>query len=453
MSIAQKIVGGQYQIIRQLGHGSFATTYLAEDLRAKNRKCVVKHLTFSSSDPVALLKAKELFEREAGVLFELSNLHKNQQIPQFFAYFADNQEFYLVEEWIDGDTLYEELQKNGLLTEDEIVNLLIDVLETLQLIHNQDIIHRDIKPENLMRRNEDGKIVLIDFGTVKEVVAKSKINQTQLSKPTLIYTEGYAPLEQCQGNPEKNSDLYALGMTALEMLTGLAPENIKDRNTGKILWPSNVQVRLDLVKILEKMVDDNYQNRYQSAEVILGAIKKNTQTLVLAPANKGSSIQKTNLISNQSSSFFRLEIIAPVFVAVIAGTSIFAARSLVNSLSKSSIHNKNPESTVTPITSIQKNSERENPLKPVISNGLETNSDSGVRTTKDTNENPSLNVDASKEGNINSSANDSYSLPPIRFKRAKISPSINSVVDPKSQPNSTQQTSTSQNQIRFKQAK
>ncbi|MBW4676982.1 MAG: serine/threonine protein kinase [Desmonostoc geniculatum HA4340-LM1] len=453
MSTPQNTVGGQYKIIRQLGYGSFGTTYLAEDLRAKNRKCVVKHLTFSSSDQVALLKAKELFEREAGVLFDLSNLHKNQQIPQFFAYFADNQEFYLVEEWIDGHTLCEELQNNGPLIEDEIVNLLIDALEILRFIHNQDIIHRDIKPENLMRRNEDGKLVLIDFGTVKEVVIKSKINQTQLSKPTVIYTVGYAPPEQCQGKPEKNSDLYALGMTALEMLTGLPPDKIKDRNTGEILWPTNLKIRPELVKILEKLVHDNCKSRYQSAEFVLGAIRTITQTWLLAPVNTSSSIQKTNLVSNRFPSFFKLEILAPVLVAVVAGASFFAANSLVNSLRESSVTNNNPESTVTPITSIPENSEIDNPPKSVKANGLETNLNSGVKTTKDTNKNLSLDVDISKEDNINSNANDSYILPPIRFKRAKISPSVKSVVDPEPKPNSTQPSFASENQIRFKEAK
>lgn len=413
MSILLQDVGGQYRIIRLLGTGNFGETYLAEDLRAKNRKCVIKRLIFPSNDPVALQKAKELFDREAGVLFDLSNPQENKQIPQFFAYFDDNQEFYLVEEWIDGYTLYEELQQNGQLSEDESIDLLIDVLEILVFIHNKGIIHRDIKPANLMRRNQDGTIALIDFGAVKEGVVKSTSSQVQPCKPTIIYTEGYAPSEQRQGKPEKNSDIYALGMTVLEMLTGLEPEKIKDSSTGEIIWTSNIKVRPELVKILEKMVDEDSLNRYQSAEIVLDAIKKLKKTWILAPVNNSSSIQKTNQVHKSYLSFLKLEMIVPVLVAIVAGSSFLIANSLVKSFSKSS----NPELQNTQSTS------------PPLSS-----------TQEDTQANPESLQKAPDY------------LPPIRFKKAETKSSVNTgaVRDIKS--NSEDESSSSENQIRFKRA-
>ncbi|MFM6151909.1 MAG: protein kinase domain-containing protein, partial [Sphaerospermopsis kisseleviana] len=263
-----------------LGSGNFGKAYLAEDSRARNRKCVVKKFDFSNSNQAAFNKAKELFEREAEFLYKLSNSDQNHYIPQFFASFDEGQEFYLVEEWIQGQTLGEELQQKHRLTEDEIVDLLNEVLEILKFIHSQGVIHRDIKPENLMRRNQNDRIVLIDFGAVKEMVAQST-NIAPSIKMTMIYTEGYAPPEQRQGMPQYNSDIYALGMTALELLTGLEPENLKNRKTGEIIWPSTLQISAELINILEKMVDEKYNRRYQTAEDVLKQL--NQKTVIVSP--------------------------------------------------------------------------------------------------------------------------------------------------------------------------
>jgi serine/threonine-protein kinase len=282
-------VGGNYRIIAPLGSGNFGQAYLAEDSRARNRKCVVKKFNFSNSNQAAFNKAKELFEREAEFLYKLSNSDQNHYIPQFFASFDEGQEFYLVEEWIQGQTLSEELQQKHRLTEDEIVDLLNEVLEILKFIHSQGVIHRDIKPENLMRRNQNDKIVLIDFGAVKEMVAQST-NTAPSIKMTMIYTEWYAPPEQRQGMPQYNSDIYALGITALELLTGLEPENLKNSKTGEIIWPSTLKISAELAKILEKMVDENYNRRYQTAEDVLKEL--NQKTVIVSPkyvSNHGSS--------------------------------------------------------------------------------------------------------------------------------------------------------------------
>lgn len=271
-----QIVGGRCQILRILGAGNFGETYLAKDLHAMGERCAVKRFSFTSSSPTTLNKAKDLFEREAAVLKNLTNPPRNSYISRFIAYFNDNQEFYLVQEFIEGHTLREELHQKSKFQEDEVVHLLEDVLEGLKFLHSERFIHRDIKPDNLMRRASDNSIVLIDFGAVKQKV-------TQLaSSGTIIYSPGYAPPEQRRGFTSENSDIYALGMTAIEALTGWEPEKLKDPNTGKIVWPSQLEVSERLVKILEKMVADDFRKgRYQSAEAALQDVRELRNTKIV----------------------------------------------------------------------------------------------------------------------------------------------------------------------------
>ncbi|MFB2969529.1 protein kinase [Aerosakkonema sp. BLCC-F183] len=295
-----QIVGGHYRIIKLLGKGSFGETYLAEDSQAMDKKCAVKRLTFVSNDPSTFNKAKDLFKREASVLHKLTNPPTNNQIPQFFAHFDDNQEFYLVQELIEGHTLSDELQRVRTLPEEQVVELLEDVLKILEYIHSQGIIHRDIKPENLMRRNRDKKIVLIDFGAVKEVVARS-IFQNSPQKGTQIHTAGYAPKEQRQGDAKPNSDIYALGMTAIEALTGLNPEKLPtDPRTGEVAWRDKAQVSNGLAKILEQMVRDDWHKRYRSTSEVLEAVEKFKNTLIVSPG-QGQSVAKTQPIQGRAS--------------------------------------------------------------------------------------------------------------------------------------------------------
>ena len=284
------IVRGHYCIIRLLGEGNFGETYLAADIDRRNEEVAVKRLTFISSNPAIFKKAKELFERESSVLCKLTDPVINNQIPKFFTYFEENQQFYLVQEVIQGQTLKQELRRVRMLGEDAVVELLEDVLGVLKFIHQKGIIHRDIKPENLMRRNSDRKFVLIDFGAVKEEVAKTIVNTASPAKGTQIYTPGYAPREQRQGDAKENSDIYALGMTAIEALTGIAAENLpEDRNTGEIIWRDKAQVSKGLAKILEEMVRDDWKKRYRSASEVLEALDKFKHTLIVSPRGQGQS--------------------------------------------------------------------------------------------------------------------------------------------------------------------
>lgn len=279
LTTGQLVGGGRFKIIGFLGRGNFGETYLAEDGHDSHTRCALKRFSFVSNDPKSFLKAKELFEREAQVLRDLTKNTENYLIPKYTAYLPDGQEWYLAQEYIEGCNLREEIQRDKRLNEDNVVSLLEDVLTSLIFIHGKQTIHRDIKPENLIRRNGDGKIFLIDFGAVKQDIAK-------LTSPgTKIYTEGYAPLEQMQGNPTNSSDIYALGMTALEALTGVEPEKLKNVTTGTVVWPHSFNTSNKLKQILEKMVEHNCQSRYQSAEKVLNDLNSAglTATVVVAP--------------------------------------------------------------------------------------------------------------------------------------------------------------------------
>lgn len=301
---------GRFKIIKLLGEGTFGQTYLAEDTHDFHRKNALKRFSFVNSNANTFEKAKELFDREAKVLNELTDNPENNLIPKYRGFISENQELYLAQDFIDGVTLHYELQSKKKFNEDETAKLLDDVLNALYFIHSQRIIHRDIKPENLIRRKTDNKIVLIDFGAVKQ-----EVTQLVPTPGTKIHTKGYAPPEQMQGHAKYYSDIYALGMTALEALTGVEPEKLKDAHTEKVVWPSQVQVSDKLKKILEKMVEHNYKRRYQSAEDVLQALKSAgfRSTLVVAPGPP----PKSTLLSGVFPMWLRFVLAAPL-VAILA---------------------------------------------------------------------------------------------------------------------------------------
>ena len=201
-----QILRSRYQIIKFLGSGGFGETHLAQDVDLPgNPKCVVKHLKPKSSEPEVLDEAKKLFEREAETLYKLGN--DSNQIPKLFAHFREGREFYLVQEYIEGEEISRELTTGKKLSEFETIGLLKGILEALTVAHKKNIIHRDIKPQNLMRRRSDRKIILIDFGAVKEigVLTINKKGLTSLTKA--VGTPGYMPSEQSNGKP-KLSTIY-----------------------------------------------------------------------------------------------------------------------------------------------------------------------------------------------------------------------------------------------------
>ncbi len=254
------ILDRRYKIISQLGRGYYGETYLAEDIRRMGRQCVVKRLHPGSNDPDTLREAKRLFDSEAKTLEKLG---RHDQSPDLLDYFAENREFYLVQELVEGYPLSTVISTQR-LSEPEVINILLDVLEVLTFVHQCQVIHRDIKPSNLMRRDKDGKIVLIDFGVIKQVHTQIVNGQGQTAFSRVIGTPGYMPNEQARGKPRFNSDIYALGMTAIEALTGVPPNP-----DGEVIWHEPGQVSPQLAKILDKMVRSHFKERYQSADEVL----------------------------------------------------------------------------------------------------------------------------------------------------------------------------------------
>lgn len=270
--LIRTVLRRRYQILQILGSGGFGDTYLAEDLDLPGHpNCVVKHFRPKNSNPVVLPIAKRLFESEAEVLYRLGNLHN--QIPKMFGHFEENGEFYLVQEFIDGHDLSEEITPGKQLSESEVIKLLQDILEVLAVVHQQNIIHRDIKPQNIMRRRRDGKIVLIDFGAVKEIKGLAANTQGQVNTTIIIGTGGYMPNEQANRKPRLCSDVYAVGIIAIQALTGKTPQEIpEDINSGEMMWRPLANVSDALANVLTNMVSYHFSERYHSAAEALEAL-------------------------------------------------------------------------------------------------------------------------------------------------------------------------------------
>lgn len=265
---SSKTIGGRYDIIKILGAGGFGETYIAQDTqRPGNPLCVVKQLKPDIQNPRHLDLARRLFPREAEAL---ERLGKHEQIPQLLAYFEENEEFYLVQEFIDGHSLEDELPQGKQLSEAEVINILKELLTVLEFVHNNGVIHRDIKPNNIIRRHCDRKLVLIDFGAVKQISTQVLNSEGSTRFTVAIGTQGYAPHEQCSGRPRPNSDIYALGITAIKALTGVSPTQlIQDPKTGEILWTHKVEVSPELAAIVSKMVYYDFNQRYQTATEVI----------------------------------------------------------------------------------------------------------------------------------------------------------------------------------------
>ncbi|MFB2878872.1 tetratricopeptide repeat protein [Floridanema aerugineum] len=280
-----QLLDGRYQIVQILGGGSFGQTFLAQDIkRPGHPQCVVKQLRYFSNDPQCLTIASRLFKKEAEVLEKLG---QHDQIPTLLADLEENQQFYLVQQFISGHPLTQEILPGQPWTEEQVINLLKEVLEILVFVHQQGVIHRDIKPANLMRRQSDNKIVLIDFGAVKEI--GTQIAHGQLNQTVVIGTPGYMPIEQFQGQPQYNSDIYALGMTAIQALLGLAANELSklqtphNSNPMEVVWRNRGQVSKPLADIIDKMVKSSYLERYQSAKEVLADLEAISKSSVNLP--------------------------------------------------------------------------------------------------------------------------------------------------------------------------
>ncbi len=291
------ILRKRYQIIKGLGSGGFGDTYLATDLDLPGKPhCVVKHLKPKDNRPHVLALARKLFDTEAKVLYNLGN--QSPQIPTLFAHFEENGEFYLVQEFIEGHDLSKEILTDKKLSESYVITLLKSILEVLAVAHEHQpnaIVHRDIKPANLMRR-KDGKIILIDFGAVREINQLIVNANGDVTTTIAIGTSGYAPSEQTKGKPKLCSDVYAVGMIGIQALIGIPPQHLpEDASNGEVIWRHFVpKIDPKLADVLEKMVRDRFNERYQNAGEALQAI------LSLSPSLPPLPSQPPNLISTNT---------------------------------------------------------------------------------------------------------------------------------------------------------
>jgi len=259
----------RYQAVKQIGQGGFGKTFLAVDEDKPSKPfCVIKQFFPQALEKNNIEKAAELFRREAVGLDELG---KHPQIPDLLAYFSQDNQQYLVQEFIEGENLAEELANKGkTFTETQIRSLLNDLLSILIFIHQKGVIHRDIKPENIIRRRETeerkSQLVLVDFGAAKSVT------QSTLGKAgTTIGTPGYIPPEQVFGRATFASDIYSLGVTCIHLLTGLPPNKLYNMMDGSWSWREHLQqsVNEKFADLLDKMLADIVALRYQSAAEIL----------------------------------------------------------------------------------------------------------------------------------------------------------------------------------------
>lgn len=310
------VIGGQYQIIGELGRGC-STTYLAEDKNNPSLQVVVKEIIPLSSNIAILQEAEHRFTIEAQVLQRLGT---HSQIPELFNSFEKSGNFYLIQEFIEGNTLSQELRIGNRLTEDEVVSLLQEILGILKFVHGEQVIHRDIKPANLIRRRRDGKLVLIDFGAVKEI---STLEESVGSRnPTMSCgTLGYMPPEQGNRQARFSSDIYALGMIGIQALTGLDPSSqIRRDSDGEIIWRTWAQVCPELANILDKMVRYHFNDRYQSASEALQALQALTRPSVWQVV-----FSRLTQLMSQLCSLSRKKILClGLAVATLAGAIVFS---------------------------------------------------------------------------------------------------------------------------------
>lgn len=287
------MLDGRYVTLKLLGRGGFGAAFLARDRRIPGmRQCVVKQFQPAGNlTSNQLQQAQLMFEREAEVLSQLGNDH--EQIPDLFAFFPvivnslqpgqQDQFFYLVQEYIDGQNLEEELVQQGKFSEQQVVEVLQEILKVLKFVHERSIIHRDIKPSNIMRRR-DGKLFLLDFGAVKQV---TKAVPGSATSSTGIYSMGFAPPEQMTGGQVfPSTDLYALAVTLITLLTNQEAVQLFDAYSNQWKWRSQVNITPHLADILDKMLLAAANQRFQSAQEVLDAL--NSQPLAPIKVNPPS---------------------------------------------------------------------------------------------------------------------------------------------------------------------
>ncbi|MEM6612980.1 MAG: serine/threonine-protein kinase, partial [Cyanobacteria bacterium P01_C01_bin.72] len=275
----QLLLMNRYRAISLLGQGGFGRTFLAiDEFKPSKPRCVIKQFLPEVKGKKAIAKATELFEREAARLDELG---QHEQIPGLLAFFDQEERKYLIQEYIDGHDLLKVLATEGSFNQQQIKELLNDLLDVLKFVHQNNVIHRDIKPENIIRRKQDGKLVLVDFGA-----AKSAFSNSTSQSATIIGSASYIAPEQAAGKPKFASDLYSLGATCLHLLTSIEPLNLFNTDEGEWNWRSHLQdneIDYELSHVLDKLVEGATNRRFQSVAEVERALAGEVRPIVRTP--------------------------------------------------------------------------------------------------------------------------------------------------------------------------
>ena len=255
-----RLFKNQYVIIHRLGQGGFGTTYFAKDITAARPLCcVIKQLKYKSQTSIELERSQRRFQREARMMARLGN---HAQMPGLLSHFIDDGKFYLVQEHVPGLTISQEVSRRGIQTEAQVKQFLSEMLPIIRHVHRQNLLHLDIKPSNIIRRSDDGKLVLIDFGAVRKA---SQEVDVPTKKRRCAGTIGFAPAEQLEGTPTYASDIYALGVTCLYLLTGISPLDLAMSSNGQNLrWQESVELSPYFTRVLNRMLHADAARRFQN---------------------------------------------------------------------------------------------------------------------------------------------------------------------------------------------
>ncbi len=328
----------RYRALHILGQGGFGRTFLAVDeYKPSQPRCVIKQFLPQAQGTNNVEKASELFAQEA---VRLDQLGGHSQIPNLMAYFTQDERQYLIQEFIDGQNLAEELAANGTFNEQQIREFLKDLLSVLQFIHSNQVIHRDIKPENIIRRKSDKKLVLVDFGAAK-FAANSSLSVTG----TVIGSAEYIAPEQAMGKPKFASDLYSLGVTSIHLLTQITPFELFDVSEGDWIWRQYLvdnPVSDQLGQILDRLIETATKRRYQSVKEVLAALnsqplnKSQHQPSLTTISSPGSSSQSMRIAANSSPpktiiqlKSFQFEVVTVTVAVTLENSGLFGGKTTI----------------------------------------------------------------------------------------------------------------------------
>ena len=315
------ILHDRYRPLKKIGKGGFGATFLSIDLSLPgNPICVIKQLRPSANDREGFQMALDLFEREAKTLGKLDH----PQIPRLLDYFEQNNYFYLIQTWVKGKTLQQQVKKNGVFQEKQVINFLLEILPILKYIHSLKVIHRDIKPANIISREQDKKLVLIDFGAVKDQVNTElarKYSKTALTE-FAVGTMGFAPPEQLAMRPIYSSDIYAVGATCLYLMTGKSPREFPCHEiSGEMLWREKVNISQYLEKVLDKMLQVDFRNRYKTIDEVINDLDIIPYEEQLQKGLLGNLPPHDSNIDNNDHSFAHISATARLAMAIRARKS------------------------------------------------------------------------------------------------------------------------------------